>query len=416
MYKLTLAVFILCAAIQGFSQDIKLARNIIDSLCSESFGGRGYENQSDLIAADFIATKMAEYNVQPLTENYLQYFNIAVNTFPSDIEIYLDDTKLIAGKDFILSSASGPMKGEYKLTKPNNYRKLIKKLSSVKMQREVLIVDQTLLSKDENLEVRKIIFEGNCKVPGIIMTSKGKLMFGKYPEALPFGLIEMNDSLIENRQSIKADFKNEFLPEHRTQNVCGIIKGDSDSMIVFTAHYDHLGRLGKETYFPGASDNASGVAMLLDLARHYSASEERPEYSIVFLFFSAEEVGLLGSFHFVKNPLVELSKIKFLLNLDLVGGGDDGIQIVNSSVFEKEYELLDSLNQAGGFLKAIKKRGEAANSDHYPFFALGVPSFFIYTLGGAKEYHNIYDTPSNLPLTEYEDLFLLLTKFVSAYE
>lgn len=77
----------------------------------------------------------------------------------------------------------------------------------------------------------------------------------------------------------------------------GYIQGTRkpDSMIVLTAHYDHLGGLGNATYFPGANDNASGISMLLSLARYYSNIDHRPEYTMVFIAFGGEEVGLIGS-------------------------------------------------------------------------------------------------------------------------
>jgi len=96
----------------------------------------------------------------------------------------------------------------------------------------------------------------------------------------------------------------------------------------------------------------------------------------------------------------------------MVGSGDKGIQIVNSTVFKKEFALIDNINSEKKYLPQIKKRGAAANSDHYFFYEKGVKSFFIYTLGEYKEYHNINDKAENLPLSEYEDLFRLLTEFV----
>jgi hypothetical protein len=98
----------------------------------------------------------------------------------------------------------------------------------------------------------------------------------------------------------------------------------------------------------------------------------------------------------------------------MVGSGDKGIQIVNSTVFKKEAQILEKLNTEHQLLPQIKKRGAAANSDHYFFYEKGVKCFFIYTLGNYKEYHNVNDIPKNLPLTEYEDLFRLLILFTES--
>ena len=195
---------------------------------------------------------------------------------------------------------------------------------------------------------------------------------------------------------LTIDVKNKFYKAYKSQNVIGYIKGEVDSFLVFTAHYDHLGKLGERATFYGANDNGSGDAMVLNLADYYS--HHKSHYTMVFMFFSGEEVGLLGSIYNALHPVFDLKKVKFLMNLDMVGTGQEGIRIVNSTVFKKEYDLLNKINSNKKYLVEIKKRGEAANSDHYPFYAKGVPAFFIYTLGGSKQYHNIYDKPDQLSL------------------
>ena len=197
-----------------------------------------------------------------------------------------------------------------------------------------------------------------------------------------------------------------------TRNVAGYIKGSTcpDSFIFITAHYDHLGLMGKGTYFPGANDNASGIALLLNLAEYFS--KHPPRFTLVFLALSGEEPGLLGSQYFCENPTVELSRIKFLVNLDLAGTGDEGIVVVNGSIFPKYFDMLLKINDKEKLLPLIKKRGEACNSDHCPFYRKGVPSFFIYTTGGSKAYHDLNDRPENLTYTGFEGVVVLLADFI----
>jgi len=85
---------------------------------------------------------------------------------------------------------------------------------------------------------------------------------------------------------------------------------------------------------------------------------------------------------------------------------------VNGSIYKKQFNELVSINTKDTLLPAIKARGEAANSDHYPFYKRSVPCFFIYTLGGISAYHDIHDIPSTLPLTKYKEVFKLLTLFL----
>ncbi|UOQ78652.1 M20/M25/M40 family metallo-hydrolase [Hymenobacter sp. 5516J-16] len=202
---------------------------------------------------------------------------------------------------------------------------------------------------------------------------------------------------------------------HHTQNIVGYLPGriQPDSFLVVTAHYDHLGTMGKRTYFPGANDNASGVAMLLELAAHYARPENRPACSLVFIAFGAEEAGLVGSKYFVEHPLVPLTSIRFLLNLDLMGTGEEGATVVNGRVFERQYQQLTQVNATVRYLPALTARGRAANSDHYYFSERGVPSFFLYTRGGSKAYHDVADRAQTLSLTGFTGMFGLLQDFLN---
>ena len=139
----------------------------------------------------------------------------------------------------------------------------------------------------------------------------------------------------------------------------------------------------------------------------------KPKYKTVFIFFSSEEAGLIGSNYFVKNNSIDLAKIKFLVNLDLLGTGDDGIMVVNGAIYNDHFAKLEKINQEGQLLKTIKKRGKAQNSDHYWFTEKGVQCFFIYTLGGVSFYHDIDDKEKTLPLTKYKEVFKLLLEFAS---
>lgn len=203
---------------------------------------------------------------------------------------------------------------------------------------------------------------------------------------------------------------------YRSQNVCGYLPGETDTMIVFTAHYEHLGMHG-DTIFFGAHDNASGTAAVLDLARSLAneRSTQSAKYTFVFLFFGGEESGLVGSRHFADNPLVDMSKVKLLANLDLFCGGDEGLMVVNANnPATKPYvDLLDSINSRHRFAAKIGRRDNAANSDHW-FLSRHCPAIFIYTLGGPYGgYHSPDDTCSGCGLAHYHDFLSLLRIFLA---
>ncbi|MFN8165310.1 MAG: M28 family peptidase [Bacteroidia bacterium] len=223
--------------------------------------------------------------------------------------------------------------------------------------------------------------------------------------------------------SVKAIEKDPFLfdinieakviSKFKARNICAFVEGTQhpDSFLVISAHYDHLGEMGN-VLFPGANDNASGVSLLMNLAHYYATHPQK--YSIAFILFSGEEAGLLGSKYFTEHPLIDLKKIRFLINTDLAGTGVEGITVVNASEFPAEFALMQKINTDNNLLAAVNSRGKAANSDHYFFTEKGVPSFFFYTLGGIKAYHDIDDKASTLPLNEHEDLFKLVTLFFAA--
>jgi Zn-dependent M28 family amino/carboxypeptidase len=201
---------------------------------------------------------------------------------------------------------------------------------------------------------------------------------------------------------------------YRSQNVCGYIPGATDTMIVFTAHYEHLGMNG-DTIFYGAHDNASGTAAVLDLARMIAGQEQR-HYTYVFLFFGGEESGLVGSGFFADMPLIKMNKVKLLVNIDLFCGGDEGLMVVNANdrATKPYVDLLARINEERGYAAKIGRRDNAPNSDHY-YLSQYCPAIFIYTLGGPYGgYHSPTDTCEGCGLGNYPRFLTLIRTFLEA--
>ena len=246
----------------------------------------------------------------------------------------------------------------------------------------------------------------------VIINLQDKLTWSVEQQVADFTVIQLDKNRIKELPvSYKINIENKFVSNFKTANVCGVVKGTAkpDSFIFITAHYDHLGGMGKDTYFPGANDNASGVALLLSLAKYYAAHPLK--YSVGFILFAGEEAGLVGSKYYTENPLVPLKNIRFLINTDLAGTGDEGITVVNATEFPNEFALMTKINDENKYLTKVNPRGKAANSDHYFFTEKGVPAFFFYTLGGIKAYHDVFDRAATLPLNEQDHLDSLLIKF-----
>jgi len=373
MKKFGFIIFLL-VSINTFAQDSTYTRNVVNILTSKAFWGRGYTKDGMKKAADYIADTYQKIGLSPMGRNYKQDFSFPVNTFPGKMMVAINGKKLVPGKDFIINNESPGIKQKANLTP----------IDSLNYQAS----------------------------PSLNIVLKDKLTWSVATEVGESTTIQVNKKHFTSvPKEINIDIENQFITDFRVSNICGLIKGTKypDSLFIITAHYDHLGGMGDDTYFPGANDNAAGIATLLSLAKYYAAHPQ--PYSIGFICFAAEEAGLLGSGYFVENPLVPLSKIKFLLNLDLVGTGEAGMTVVNASVYPKAFAQLNTINNQKHYISKINSRGKAANSDHYFFTEKGVPAFFIYTQGGPPAYHDIFDVANNLPLTEYNDLFKLIVGF-----
>jgi aminopeptidase YwaD len=410
-----------------YSQDVGYARQVVNRLSSPAFKGRGYVQHGATIASNYIAAAFKKEGLIPLNQgSYFQDFTIPVNTFPGKMELRLNNQLLIPAADYLVDASSPAVHGAYRVLSItqqdlNSAEKLDLLLSKAK--NAYLLIDlrpDSAASKADKQSIQanmqRLLADDNNAIKGIIIFTKEKLTWTTLTYQSPHPLITVNKTDLDpaSISKITIDVDAKFYPEYATRNVAGMVKGTStsDSTVVISAHFDHLGMMGKVVYFPGANDNASGTAMLLSFARYYS--KHKPKYNTVFLAFSGEEIGLLGSKAFVEHPLIPLHKIKFLVNFDLAGTGDEGIKVVNGSVFKDKFETLVKLNSAYKFLPKIDIRGEACISDHCRFYAVGVPSFFIYTQGGIQAYHDIYDRPETLPLTAFENYFQLMVKFFDA--
>jgi hypothetical protein len=183
-------------------------------------------------------------------------------------------------------------------------------------------------------------------------------------------------------------------------NVVGVLEGEgplADETIILGAHYDHIGRgefgsrkPGTHEVHNGADDNASGTAAILEMARRLAERESKPPRRVVFIAFSAEEKGLLGAQHYLKNPLYPVSDTVAMFNYDMVGrlrGSELTIYGVRTA--EEFPELVDKANTEER-LKLKKNDWVVRSGDHFDFYQKGVPSFHFFT-GFTNEYHTPED-------------------------
>lgn len=206
------------------------------------------------------------------------------------------------------------------------------------------------------------------------------------------------------------------------RNVGALLRGSdpklSDEYVVLSAHYDHLGKQGERIY-PGADDNASGVAMLLEVARSFIERKEKPRRSVMFIGFDLEEVGLFGSRYFVEHPPAPLDRISLFVTADMIGRSLGGV--CDQFVFVMGTEHVPSLRD---WIDAAARPGPVRagilgsdillidRSDYGPFRSRRVPYLFFST-GESPVYHTPADTADTLDYAKLTAISRIIDQVVT---
>lgn len=182
-------------------------------------------------------------------------------------------------------------------------------------------------------------------------------------------------------------------------NVIGYIDNKAEKTVVIGAHYDHLGMGGEgslyadgEAIHNGADDNASGVGVLLQLAEKLYDTLQGSNY--LFMAFSGEEMGLLGSNYFSKNPTIDLSKVNYMINMDMVGRlrDDNTLSISGTGTSPIWNQVLNSSNSD---FKLVLSESGVGPSDHTSFYLQNIPALHFFT-GQHADYHKPSDDSEKL--------------------
>lgn len=419
--NLRISIFALLLIISTLSsaQSYKYAIYCKDTLASEYMAGRAYVDEGDKKAATFIRNELKESGVKLLGENGFQKLNFPINNI-MDLKVSMRYLKkpLKLGEDYLVFGSSPSANMVLENVKPLifNTKKQIEEIKPKKLQDKVLLFNTKTLSyvdiivflrglKKENVTPKLAVIQGYDKIPYYT----GRAL-------MDFPILQLKGNIIDKKiKHLALEIKSEFISFYESQNVWGIVEGTKhkDSCFAFIAHYDHLGKVG-DVHFPGANDNASGVAVLLDLAKYYAKNPA--EHSVVFIFATGEEVGLLGSKFAAENPYIDLEKVKFLFNLDMCGTGATGVAVINGLKEPEAGKLLQEINNENQWFIKVFLGEESCNSDHCHFVQKGVPAHFLFTYGCEyNEYHTIYDNGKDLPFTKHIDFCNLLKEFVRRY-
>ena len=414
--KKLLLLLLAFVAVQLSAQDLTLYKQGVKELSSAKYQGRGYAEDGANKAGRWIAREFARVGAD---EVVCQPFKHNINTFPGKMEFSVDGSEMTPGVDFTLREFNPGVKGEFKLyyVDMENYdaEKMFADLATPEYERAFVVCD-FMFSFKHPQDFKRLQSKQECSNSGFIYIWESPLKFYKaYGDTVKEKpIIWVTPDFPNEAKSIKLNIENKFLEGYECFNVIAKIEGKRhDGCYVFTAHYDHLGKLGKKTYYPGAHDNASGTAAIITLAAYYA--DNQPEYDIYFIAFSGEDANLRGSEWYAEHPIVPLSDIKYLINLDMIADNNPDLYCEVSDNGMDGFSLFESINAEKGYFKALARSPLADNSDHYPFAVRGVPSIFFMNEDGDafKYYHTVYDTYDNMIFTNIEPTLKLLIEFIN---
>ena len=427
-------------AINSITEDDGIG--IINELASDAYGGRMTGSPGQWLAAHLVASRFKDAGLTPYggLGSYHQNFNLATNRITGTpiLEVKTSDlgyTKYEFGTNFICRgfSGTGDIRGEivfcgYGVTEDN-----YDDYANVDVEGKIVLIlpstplksakDRHKVTKWDNVgsKVNNAIDHGAIGVIMIRSNKNGKLgklvcsvmwgdhkhqpdipaividrfvaadIFKKSKQDLPLlqGFILADKKPMSFNTGTRARIKvdSAFNPNTPTSNVVGLLEGShprlKNEYIILGAHMDHVGTQGNEIMYPGANDNASGTASLLEIVEGFKTAGLRPKRSIIFVAFTGEEMGLKGSSYFVDHLPIEKNKIKCMINLDMMGQGKGTL-----NVFSKQYpDITAKAKKANKNLYnlAMPVIQSGFGSDHASFVRADIPAAMFLT-GGANDY------------------------------
>ena len=400
------------------AQDLAHYKQIVKELSSSKYQGRGYAKDGANKAGKYLEKEFTKAGVD---EVICQPFTIDINTFPGKMKMWADGKKLTPGVDFSMREYSPGVYGTFPVYHVDtlNYdpEKMFADLAKPEYA-NCLVACEFWFAYRHGKDFARLQKKGECTNAGLIQTWTSPIKFYKAygHRVVDKPIVWMTPESIEGVKTVRLKVDNKFLKDYELFNVIAKVNGRRhDSCYVFTAHYDHLGNLGRRVYYAGANDNASGTATIVTLAAYYA--KNRPEYDMYFIAFSGEDANLRGSEFYAKNPLVPLEQIKYLFNIDMIGDNNPLQYCEVSDEGMRGFALFEKINNEKHHFKGLNRGELAGNSDHYPFATRHVPCIFLENQEGDAfpYYHTIFDTYENAVFDSYEPVFRLVRDFVERY-
>jgi len=441
----------------------------VEYLASPELQGRLGGSEGFYKAAEFMANEFRDLGLKPIGgDGYFQNFTVEYNEIiaPCNFGMINEDgslKKYELGKDYVCRgfTGSGKLSAEvvfvgYGFSDAgrnfDEYRDVDVSGKIVMMFKQTPVWKQGEDNWNQSLRYRAAIAYNKGAV-GLIFISKpndanpqkpiGSVMDGEGEQLESFPMIhadlsvaaellqksnkdlkvlqtEIDDSKIPKSfttgQKVSMEVNAKYDKSRKTMNVAGLLEGSDpilkDEYLIIGAHLDHAGSQAGEIYFPGANDNASGSASVLEMARTFVRSGIKPKRSILFILFSNEESGLNGAKYFVSNPLVPAEKTVAMFNNDCVGHGDS-IQVGNGKSAPLLWQIARSIDSV--YTKAmIMRTWNGGGADAEPFHSKGIPCLYFVTYFSYTHLHLTSDKPETLNPVTFEKACRL--GYMSAYE
>ena len=410
-------------------------------LTSSEFDGRLPGSEGYNKAAQFVADKFSKLGLKPAgDEKYFQYFNVEYNKIesPAIFKSIVDGDTVNGeiGKDFVLRGFTGSNKFTlpvvfcgYGLSRPDlNYDDY----AGINVKNKIVIVfkqnpkwknndkdwgtnyprEKSLVAKKKGAKGILFISLPNDEKPQPLI---GSVMHGEgdQPTDFPqlhisldaankllsrtgFSISDVQTKIDEKKKPLSMNLATKAQVEvnaiyeknARTMNVVAMIEGSDPKLknefVVIGAHLDHVGSQAG-LLFPGANDNASGSAGVLEIADAFVKGGIQPKRSVVFVLFASEEQGLNGSKHFVESWKNGYDKIIAMINLDCIGYGDS-IQVGNGKSAPKLWEIANQIDETS-FNSMVDRTWSGGGADATPFFEKDIPCLYFVTTNSYDHLH-----------------------------
>ena len=411
-------ILLALVSLQLGAQDLPYYKRIVKELSSSRYQGRGYAKGGANKAGKYLEKQFRKGGADAVI---CQPFTLDINTFCGKMEMWADGKKLRPGIDFSMREYSPGVHGTFPVyhvdTLNFDAEKIFEDLAKPEYA-NCLVSCEFWFTYRHREVFSRLQKAGGCTNAGLIYTWESPIKFFKAygHQVVDKPILWVTPEAIDGVKSVRVNVDNQFLKDYGCFNVIAKVEGARhDSCYVFTAHYDHLGNLGKKIYYAGANDNASGTATIVTLAAYYA--KHRPPYDMYFIAFSGEDANLRGSEYFANHPVVPLEQIRYLFNIDMIGDNNPVQYCEVSDEGMRGYDLFEKINADKHYFQALNRGALAANSDHYPFATRHVPCIFLENENGDAfpYYHTIFDNWKTAVFDSYEPVFKLVTDFVKEY-